>query len=289
MKLYKDGKIFSKISIQKILNRYLGQSFKSEQERDLFYYKTMTEYLDVKPSPDKRREKRMEDQREDIDKLFKIAKKRLRSKYTVSVIVYSGESKKENQKPDYIYKFEKDNKITKIPYYIVTYRNFTVRAEKPFPMDIYRRFLPNLDPLIDFSEYEWDQKIEEPFQTILDLHSKAMKILETDKEFKARFGGGVMPYPFDAIYIKHVEAIPTKGKYKPLDTPLRNQEKVSIYHKYIETPVNLEYETLREAIENKNYVENECWLNAITEHYKESLLSKKKKSYYKRNNFKHHK
>ena len=30
LKLYKDGKIFSKITIQRELNRYLGQSFKNE-------------------------------------------------------------------------------------------------------------------------------------------------------------------------------------------------------------------------------------------------------------------
>ena len=40
LKLYKDGKIFSKITIQRELNRYLGQSFKSEKERDSYYDKT---------------------------------------------------------------------------------------------------------------------------------------------------------------------------------------------------------------------------------------------------------
>ena len=57
LKLYKDGKIFNKISIQREVNRYLGQSFKNEQERELQYYKTMVKYLDVQPSTDKRREK----------------------------------------------------------------------------------------------------------------------------------------------------------------------------------------------------------------------------------------
>ena len=56
LKLYKDGKIFSKVTIQREINRYLGQSFKSEAERDLFYYKTMTKYLD-NPTTTLRKEK----------------------------------------------------------------------------------------------------------------------------------------------------------------------------------------------------------------------------------------
>ena len=46
LKLYKDEKIFSKITIQRELNRYLGQSFKNEGERELYFYKTMTKYLE---------------------------------------------------------------------------------------------------------------------------------------------------------------------------------------------------------------------------------------------------
>ena len=56
LKLYKEGKIFSKVTIQREINRYLGQSFKNEAERDLFYYKTMTKYLD-NPTTALRKEK----------------------------------------------------------------------------------------------------------------------------------------------------------------------------------------------------------------------------------------
>jgi hypothetical protein len=79
----------------------------------------------------------------------------------------------------------------------------------------------------------------------------------------------------DAIYIIDYDKLPKKGKYKPLDESLRSQDKISIYHKYIETYVNLEYEHLKEAIENKDYIENECWLNAITDYYKNLFQHKK--------------
>ena len=37
LKLYSDGNMFSKITIQRELNRYLGR-FKNEGERDLYYF-----------------------------------------------------------------------------------------------------------------------------------------------------------------------------------------------------------------------------------------------------------
>ena len=275
LKLYKDGKIFSKVTIQREINRYLGQSFKSEGERDLFYYKTMTKYLDnptavlrkekIRNEPEYKKVSRKAD-REQL-KRERAERRKIRNGikngtlryYTVSTIVYSGSKQTPDQKPKYIYK-QVDaltGEVEKIPVYTLTIRNFNVLASNPFPNDIHREFLSS------YPEHK-------------ELYEKVMNILETDKYFDEHYGRYGDTYRLDAVYIMNAEPIPSKGKYKPLDTPLRNQEKVSIYHKYIETPVNLEYETLREAIENKNYVENECWLNAITEHYKESLLSKKR-------------
>ena len=38
LKLYKEEEIFSKITIQRELNRYLGQSFKNEGEREKTFF-----------------------------------------------------------------------------------------------------------------------------------------------------------------------------------------------------------------------------------------------------------
>jgi hypothetical protein len=40
LNLYKSGKIFSKVTMQKTLNRYLGRHA-NEASRDLYFYKTM--------------------------------------------------------------------------------------------------------------------------------------------------------------------------------------------------------------------------------------------------------
>ena len=119
LKLYKDGKIFSKVTIQREINRYLGQSFKSEGERDLFYYKTMTKYLD-NPTTTLRKEKirnepraeklyrktereQLERERAERRKIRNGIKNGTLQYYTVSTIVYSSAPQTPEQKPKYIY------------------------------------------------------------------------------------------------------------------------------------------------------------------------------------------
>ena len=91
------------------------------------------------------------------------------------------------------------------------------------------------------------------------------------KDFRDIYDKGYV----DAIYIKDYEIIPKGGKYNPLDEQLQNPNKISIYHRYIETYVNLDYDIFKKAIENKDYVENECWLNAINDYYKNLFQHKK--------------
>ena len=53
--LYKDGKIFSKVTIQRELNRYLGRTFKNEDERESYYDKATSKYSE-NPTVVQRRE-----------------------------------------------------------------------------------------------------------------------------------------------------------------------------------------------------------------------------------------
>ena len=45
LNLYKEGRIKNKVTVQRELNRFLGQSFRNEVERNLYYYKTLSEHL----------------------------------------------------------------------------------------------------------------------------------------------------------------------------------------------------------------------------------------------------
>jgi hypothetical protein len=54
-----------------------------------------------------------------------------------------------------------------------------------------------------------------------------------------------------------------------------------MYHKYIDTKLDLECETFKDAIKNVSYVENECCINTLYDYYSTDLLNpyKKQKSY----------
>ena len=42
-----------------------------------------------------------------------------------------------------------------------------------------------------------------------------------------------------------------------------------MYHEYIETVFKPNASTIKEAIARNDYIENECWVNALVEHYKD--------------------
>ena len=178
LKLYNDENLFSKITIQRELNRYLGR-FKSEVERDLYFFQTMAKHLGMQPSTDKRRDKRMKERSKQLDQLLKKAKERQpKARYTVKAILYSRAG----------YEGQKKWKHDGVTYYQVTVRSYDVIAPKPFPDEVYRKHI---------IDYEGN-----------DLWDTAFKIMITNKGFKELFERGYI----EVIYIMDYDIIPTSGK-----------------------------------------------------------------------------
>ena len=50
-----------------------------------------------------------------------------------------------------------------------------------------------------------------------------------------------------------------------------------MYHRYIQTPLDPQYETFKEAIKVEHYVRNECWFNTLTDYYKDTLMGDHKR------------
>ena len=46
---------------------------------------------------------------------------------------------------------------------------------------------------------------------------------------------------------------------------LRNAQQIGINHRYIQTELDAQFETLKEAIRVNAYIENECWINALVD------------------------
>ena len=63
----------------------------------------------------------------------------------------------------------------------------------------------------------------------------------------------------------------------PRQANLRRSENISMYNTYMYTELDTSKETFMEAIQKGNYVDNQCWLNTLTDYYKDTLMNNKKK------------
>jgi hypothetical protein len=76
-----------------------------------------------------------------------------------------------------------------------------------------------------------------------------------------------------AFYILGLRTHENVEPVNPAKMPKRAGHKSNICYKYCSTPLDLTRNTFRQALENKNYKRNECWLNTIYDHYHDSLLN----------------
>ena len=81
----------------------------------------------------------------------------------------------------------------------------------------------------------------------------------------------------DAIVIYTAEQVESTENFDVEEEDLRETKNVAIYNYYYDTWIDPEAETVREAIENKTYNENECWINALLETYKDTELTRQKR------------
>ena len=109
------------------------------------------------------------------------------------------------------------------------------------------------------------------------MFERLVMIMSTDDTFKSELG--ILDY-VDAIRIESIEDVSDTSTQ---DMNIREErlresaEHFSIYHRYIETEVDTDYYTVKEAIENKSYKENECWINSLNEHYEGEELMREKR------------
>ena len=104
-----------------------------------------------------------------------------------------------------------------------------------------------------------------------------MSVLETNEHFE-EFRRKRYDY-IHAVYIKSVEKLDSPDvDYDPYTQRLQDATHSSINFKYIQTSVDLKYDTFKEAIKNDNYIDNECWINSIYDFYKDTLMNENKRN-----------
>ena len=105
------------------------------------------------------------------------------------------------------------------------------------------------------------------------LFKKVMMVMKTDQSFRSQMQS--LEY-VDAIRLENVELIEADGDYDASTENLRNADNVSIYHRFVETEIDTSYATVKQALAKQNYREGECWINALVEHYSDTLMKHKR-------------
>ena len=108
------------------------------------------------------------------------------------------------------------------------------------------------------------------------MFKKLMLFLKTDGGLKEAMPD-MLDY-VDAIQITKVEKTDDDGRpYNVEDEGLRESNNISIYSFYHESVIDVEKETVKEAIQSNNFRENECWINELLKTYEGSELMREKR------------
>lgn len=147
-----------------------------------------------------------------------------------------------------------------------------------------RMYYPLLNPVIRTANVKANKFIETLVKrkiTIYDdkhLFKRMMMILRSDDEFDRLMRGDIVNY-VKAVRIESIEDVSDVGA-RDMDIReerLRDGSNMSIYHRYIETEIDGEYHTIKEALENRRYRENECWINAFVDTFEGTELMRQKR------------
>ena len=107
------------------------------------------------------------------------------------------------------------------------------------------------------------------------LFKKVMMFLKRDVDVKNALIE-LLNYT-DAIIMYDVDEAETTENYDVEDEGLRDTTNISIYNFYHQTVIDTEKETVKEAIQNNNHKENECWINHLLETYEATELTREKR------------
>ena len=128
----------------------------------------------------------------------------------------------------------------------------------------------------EFIETLVKRRIRQYHDTEKFLFRELMITMNSSSEFKEATGH-LIEYA-DAIRIESVEIVETDtGGYDEKEEPLQQGNSISTYYRYIQTEVNAEAETMKEALHKQNYRENECWINALLENFEGTNLTREKR------------
>ena len=113
--------------------------------------------------------------------------------------------------------------------------------------------------------------------TINDEFFDTLKLLQRDKDFKDDYDYMTQFYnDIECSKVLSVDIVNKSGeKLGILTENLRDATNVSTFSRYIHTPLRMSEDTIQKAISKGNYIENECWINALTDFYSDTSMNEK--------------
>ena len=251
IELYQDRKIAQVSTASKMINELITATTKKEKEKAMTKYeKLMIKHTELKPLTE-----RMEASKK--EKKEKRKRTAIRT-YSLEVMFFSYGKEKNKMKPSF-----RDNSGTPMYPFFTEPKTVNVKTTKDIEEDVRKKIIREDD--------------RDKFNKIIDILSQDFEM----KEVINRFIG----YGLEAVKIYSATEVEGKGEdYDPKKRKLRNSDNIGIYHRFIETELDPEYETFAEAIRVKHYVKHECWINTLTDFYGSSLMSDKRKKQMTREN-----
>ena len=276
---YEDRKISRKETADKLINGILTKDDKELKKGLKEYDKAVAKYEDAKPIGERANVKqatkkatkarkqqaisvrlRKKTSPEDLAKasrtITRMAKKRLlqnRKTYAIQYMLFSRENKTGNKRASFTEEGRKYYSLLVNP----SVRNANVLSQVWIEEMVKVKVLKHSN---------------------LPLFRRMMMTLRTDKEFQRMTEHETFFSYIDAIRIEKIDLLEGDDiDYDVFADELRDaKHNVSIYHKYIQTELNPDCLTLKEALKKKNHIENECWINTLTDHYADTLMREKK-------------
>lgn len=160
------------------------------------------------------------------------------------------------------------------PKYVNGGQFFAMCAPKIMTVDLKYEFPKEFKNKYITKSLNYNTQLKSHRQNNPEFH-ELIQILETNDEFSA-WHHQVKDY-LEMVHLSNFTSIDSSPPNKNfIDWKSRDTEHISINYKYISTDIDLDKDTFKSAIEKKNYIKNECWINCIVEMYQDFLFNRKR-------------
>ena len=161
-----------------------------------------------------------------------------------------------------------------------TYDNFNITIQaRTISTDIIRK---RIFQYLGNSDIQCGRNSDTPKNEFYDT----LNLLTTDEDFNEVYREMTEFYnDIECVKILSVERMNKNGeKFNILTENLRDATNVSMHHKYLHTPIKMSEGTIQKAIKKGNYIENECWINSLTDFYSDTIMNERTRNRLTREN-----